>query len=331
MTPTILSVQNLSVSFTTLRGEVNVIDDLNFAIGPGEILGIVGESGSGKSVTALAIMQLLGSTGNISQGCVNLAGKEISSLTEEHMLQVRGVEAAMIFQEPMTSLNPVYSVGFQIAETLIEHLGYSLSQAMEEAVHLMEQVGIPDAGSRLSEYPHQMSGGMRQRVMIAMSLACKPKLLIADEPTTALDVTIQAQILRLLMKLRDEMNMSIMLITHDMGVIAEIADQVMVMYCGQAVEYAPVSDIFNQPRHPYTRLLLNSIPLVTEKKGRLDTIEGNVSTPANYASGCRFSPRCPLAIDACRQSCPPVKEAGIGREVRCIRAEETELIDRLGV
>ncbi|MFW2367135.1 MAG: ABC transporter ATP-binding protein [Desulforhopalus sp.] len=331
MNPPILSVNNLCVSFSTLRGDVNVIDNLNFSIGPGEILGIVGESGSGKSVTALAIMQLLGQNGNISQGSVNLADKEISSLDEEGMLQVRGVELAMIFQEPMTSLNPVYTVGFQIAETLIEHLNYSPPQAMEEAVHLMEQVGIPDAGARVTEYPHQMSGGMRQRVMIAMGLACKPKFLIADEPTTALDVTIQAQILRLLMKLRDEMNMGIMLITHDMGVIAEIADQVMVMYCGQAVESASVSDIFNQPRHPYTRLLLNSIPLVIEKKDRLDTIEGNVSTPANYVSGCRFSPRCPLAIDACRQSSIPIKEIMPGRKVRCIRVDETELIDRLGV
>ncbi len=329
MTSAILSAKDLSVSFRTLRGNVNVIDDLSFKIEPGEILGLVGESGSGKSVTALAVMRLLGPNGNIDRGSINLAGKEVTSLNEKEMLKIRGVDAAMIFQEPMTSLNPVYTVGFQIAETLVEHLGYSLSRAMEDAVNLMDQVGISDAVSRANEYPHQMSGGMRQRVMIAMGLACRPKLLIADEPTTALDVTIQAQILRLLMRLRDEMSMSILLITHDMGVIAEIADRVMVMYCGQVVESAPVSDIFTVPRHPYTRLLLNSIPRVTEKKGRLHTIEGNVSSPTNYPSGCRFSPRCPIAIDDCLQCPPPLVETGAECAVRCIRAGETELIQGL--
>jgi oligopeptide/dipeptide ABC transporter ATP-binding protein len=330
MNSTILSVRDLSVSFSTLRGDVSVIDNLSFEIGPGEILGLVGESGSGKSVTALAVMQLLGPNGSIDQGSISLGGKEITSLSEKEMLQIRGVDVAMIFQEPMTSLNPLYTVGFQIAETLVEHLDYTPPLAMKEAAHLMDQVGIPDAGSRSTEYPHQMSGGMRQRVMIAMGLACSPRLLIADEPSTALDVTIQAQVLRLLLKLRDEMNMSILLITHDMGVIAEIADRVLVMYCGQAVESAPVAEIFSAPRHPYTRLLLNSIPLVHEKKERLHTIDGNVSAPADYVSGCRFSPRCPLVIDACRHSSPPLVETGAGSEVRCIRAGEIELIKGLG-
>ena len=266
MSEPILKVERLAVSFGTLRGEVRVIDGLSFAIAPGEILGVVGESGSGKSVTALAVMGLLGDNGLVDEGEIRLAGKEVLKLSEDQMLEVRGVDAAMIFQEPMTSLNPVYTVGFQIAEPLMEHLGYSKEKALKEAVGLMEQVGIPEARARSSEYPHQMSGGMRQRVMIAMGLACRPKLLIADEPSTALDVTIQAQILRLLMKLRDELNMGIMLITHDMGVIAEVADRVMVMYSGQMVEEAPVHDIFESPRHPYTKLLLQSIPLVHEKK-----------------------------------------------------------------
>ena len=212
----------------------------------------------------------------------------------------------------------------------MEHLKYSRSRAMTEAVKLMDQVGIPEAKSRASEYPHQMSGGMRQRVMIAMGLACRPKLLIADEPTTALDVTIQAQILRLLMKIRDEMEMSILLITHDLGVIAEVADRVVVMYCGQVVESAPVLALFAAPRHPYTRLLLNSIPLVKQKKERLHTIEGNVSAPNEYAVGCRFNPRCPLATAACRVSVPPLEAVDGEHSVRCLRAEEVDLIKNLG-
>jgi oligopeptide/dipeptide ABC transporter ATP-binding protein len=326
----ILQVDDLSVSFGTLRGDVRVIDGLSFGIEPGEVLGLVGESGSGKSVTAYAIMRLLGTNGKIDRGHIRLDGREISGLSEAEMLRIRGVDIAMIFQEPMTSLNPVYTVGFQIAESMIEHLGYTRSQAMHEAARLMDQVGIPEAKSRANEYPHQMSGGLRQRVMIAMSLACRPKLLIADEPTTALDVTIQAQILRLLLKLRDDFGMAVLLITHDMGVIAETADRVMVMYGGQAVEAAPVADIFAAPRHPYTRLLLNSIPLVHEKKPRLQTIEGSVSAPTQYTVGCRFQPRCPIAIDRCRQSPPSLTMLEGDRAVRCLRAEEIDLIAALG-
>ena len=253
MSDPVLSVRDLSVSFSTLRGKINVIDRLSLEIAPGEILGVVGESGSGKSVTALAVMRLLGASGVIDQGTVNLAGKNLTAFTEDAMLKVRGVDVSMIFQEPMTSLNPVFTVGFQIAETLVEHLGYSKKRALDEAVRLMELVGIPEARARCDEYPHQMSGGMRQRVMIAMGLACRPKLLIADEPTTALDVTIQAQILRLLKSLRDELRMGILLITHDMGVIAEMVDRVLVMYAGQLVESGPVRGRFRLPQaslHP---------------------------------------------------------------------------------
>ena len=326
MKEAVLSVRDLSVSFSTLRGSINVVDRLSLEIAPGEILGMVGESGCGKSVTALAIMRLLGHSGVIDQGNIVLSGKDLSSCTEDDLLKIRGVDVAMIFQEPMTSLNPVFPVGFQIAEPLIEHLGYSRQRAMDEAVRLMEQVGIPEARARSSEYPHQMSGGMRQRVMIAMGLACRPKLLIADEPTTALDVTIQAQILRLLMSLRDEMNMSILLITHDMGVIAEMVDRVMVLYAGQLVEQGSVKDVFSASRHPYTRLLLQSIPRVHTKKDRLPTIQGVVSSPSQYPSGCRFHPRCPIALPACEELPPPLDEIGEGRMVRCIRAAETALL-----
>jgi oligopeptide/dipeptide ABC transporter ATP-binding protein len=326
MNGAVLSIRDLSVSFSTLRGKVNVIDRLSLEIAPGEILGMVGESGCGKSVTALAIMGLLGPSGVVDRGSITLAGKDLTSTSEEEMLKVRGADVAMIFQEPMTSLNPVFPVGFQIAEPLMEHLGYSKERALDEAVRLMDQVGIPEARLRSNEYPHQMSGGMRQRVMIAMGLACRPKLLIADEPTTALDVTIQAQILRLLMSLRNEMNMSILLITHDMGVIAEMVDRVMVMYAGQVVEHGLVKEIFAAPRHPYTRLLLQSIPQVHTKKDRLPTIQGVVSAPSQYPSGCRFNPRCPLVVPACEETPPPLEEIGKGRMVRCIRAAEAALL-----
>jgi peptide/nickel transport system ATP-binding protein len=325
MNDAVLSVRDLSVSFSTLRGKINVIYRLSLEIAPGEILGVVGESGSGKSVTALAVMRLLGPSGIIDGGTVTLAGKNLTAFTEEEMLKVRGVDVSMIFQEPMTSLNPVFTVGFQIAETLIEHVDQSKKQAMDEAVRLMELVGIPEARARCSEYPHQLSGGMRQRVMIAMGLACRPKLLIADEPTTALDVTIQAQILRLLKSLRDEMGMSILLITHDMGVIAEMVDRVLVMYAGQLVESGPVQDVFAAPRHPYTRMLLQSIPQVHVKKDRLPTIQGVVSAPSNYPSGCRFHPRCPLAVPVCEQTPPQLVEITPGRQVRCLRAAESAL------
>jgi peptide/nickel transport system ATP-binding protein/oligopeptide transport system ATP-binding protein len=270
-------------------------------------------------------MRLLGEQGTIDRGRVTLDDVELTALDPAAMLRVRGRDVAMIFQEPMTSLNPVYTVGFQIAEVLIEHLGMARAAALERAAALMDEVGIPAARQRLGDYPHQLSGGMRQRVMIAMALACRPKLLIADEPTTALDVTIQAQILALIRRLRDEHGTAVLLITHDMGVIAEMADRVVVMYAGQVVEQAPVEQLFADPRHPYTRLLLRSVPRVQVRPERLRAIEGNIPSPAALPSGCRFHPRCPDAIERCRAAPPPLESYGGERAVRCWRARESGL------
>jgi oligopeptide/dipeptide ABC transporter ATP-binding protein len=325
MTGRLLEVEDLAVSFSTLRGRLNVLEGVRFGIARAEILGVVGESGSGKSVSALAIMRLLGDQGAIDRGCITLDGAELTALDDAAMLQVRGRDVAMIFQEPMTSLNPVYTVGFQIAEVLIEHLGMARTAALERAAALMDEVGIPAARQRLSDYPHQLSGGMRQRVMIAMALACRPKLLIADEPTTALDVTIQAQILELIRELRDQRGTAVILITHDMGVIAEMADRVVVMYAGQVVEQAPVEQLFADPRHPYTRLLLRSVPRVQVRPERLLAIEGNIPSPAALPAGCRFHARCPDAIARCRAEAPRLERHDGERTVRCWRAAESGL------
>jgi peptide/nickel transport system ATP-binding protein len=321
----LLEVDDLTVSFSTLRRRLVVLDGVRFAIGRGEILGVVGESGSGKSVSALAIMRLLGEQGAIDRGRIMLDDVELTALDAAAMLSVRGRDVAMIFQEPMTSLNPVYTVGFQIAEVLIEHLGMARAAALDRAADLMDEVGIPAARQRLADYPHQLSGGMRQRVMIAMALACQPKLLIADEPTTALDVTIQAQILELIRRLRDEHGTAVLLITHDMGVIAEMADRVVVMYAGQVVEQAPVGRLFADPRHPYTRLLLRSVPRVQVRPERLLAIEGNIPSPATLPAGCRFHPRCPDAIERCRSEPPRLDRYDDERTVRCWRARESGL------
>jgi peptide/nickel transport system ATP-binding protein len=321
----LLEVDDLTVSFSTLRRRLVVLDGVRFAIGRGEILGVVGESGSGKSVSALAIMRLLGEQGAIDRGHIMLDDVELTALDAAAMLSVRGRDVAMIFQEPMTSLNPVYTVGFQIAEVLIEHLGMARAAALDRAADLMDEVGIPAARQRLADYPHQLSGGMRQRVMIAMALACQPKLLIADEPTTALDVTIQAQILELIRRLRDEHGTAVLLITHDMGVIAEMADRVVVMYAGQVVEQAPVGQLFADPRHPYTRLLLRSVPRVQVRPERLLAIEGNIPSPATLPAGCRFHPRCPDAIERCRSEPPRLDRYDDERTVRCWRARESGL------
>jgi oligopeptide/dipeptide ABC transporter ATP-binding protein len=290
-------------------------------IDAGEVLGVVGESGSGKSVTALSVLRLLGEQGAIDQGRIALVGRELTQLPEAEMLKIRGRHAAMIFQEPMTSLNPVYTVGFQIMEVLVEHLGVSSDEARKRAIELMQRVGIPSAERRVDDYPHQLSGGMRQRVMIAIALACSPKLLIADEPTTALDVTIQAQILALMRKLRDETGAAILMITHDLGVIAQMADRVVVMYAGQVVEEGNVSELFARPLHPYTRLLMRSIPLARKKLKRLETIAGTTPSPASFPQGCRFNPRCPEATDRCQSEPQVLRRFADGRQARCWRAE----------
>ena len=321
----VVDVNGLGVSFATLRGRLPVLEDVSFSIQPGEIVGLVGESGSGKSVTALALMGLLGQEGRVDSGTISLDGQDLRALNNQQMLAIRGREISMVFQEPMTSLNPVYTVGFQIAEVLIEHFGQRRRAALAQAAELMKIVGIPDAHRRVHDYPHQLSGGMRQRVMIAMAMACQPKLLIADEPTTALDVTIQAQILDLLRELRDQFGTAVLMITHDMGVIASVVQRVIVMYAGHVVEVAPVEDLFSTPAHPYTRLLLRSIPRVQQKRAQLESISGTPPSPTEFPTGCRFHPRCPDALETCRGQLPALDGHGVDRAVRCWRAGEKDL------
>ena len=322
----LLSVSGLSVSFRGLRGPVQVLDDVGFSLAPGRILGIVGESGSGKSVTSLAIMGLLGASGQVDAGRITFDGTDLTALSPAEMRARRGRDFAMIFQEPGTSLNPVLSVGFQIAEVLTEHLGLGPRAARARAIELMDKVGIPAAQSRVDDYPHEMSGGMKQRIMIAMALACNPRLLIADEPTTALDVTIQGQILQLISDLREELGMAVILITHDMGVIAEMADQVIVMYAGQVVEEASAQELFTRPRHPYSRLLLRSIPSSREKQAVLPVIEGTTPAPGDLPQGCRFHPRCPIADDGCRARVPSLLPLEQGRRARCLRLDAADTV-----
>ena len=300
----LLKVEGLQVQFQTKKGVNTSVDGVSFSIGKGEILGIVGESGCGKSVTSLSILQLLGTNAKISQGSIKLSGRELLGLSEEEMCKIRGNEIAMIFQDPMTALNPTLTVGEQLIEPLVIHQGYSKADARKEAVEVLKKVGIAAPEKRMKEYPHQLSGGMRQRVMIAMAVSCAPKLLIADEPTTALDVTIQAQILELMLELRQNMETAIILITHDMGVVAETADNILVLYAGKVVEYGSVKDIFNAPKHPYTQGLLSSIPPLQEDVEELNTIEGTVPAPGQMPAGCRFAPRCPHAGERCRREQP---------------------------
>ncbi|MBM3523659.1 MAG: ABC transporter ATP-binding protein, partial [Alphaproteobacteria bacterium] len=291
MTVPLLDIADLGVSFA--RGRLRVLDDVALSIGRGEIVGLVGESGSGKSVTALAIMRLLARTAKIESGAIHFAGEDLLALSDHAMRARRGRDLAMIFQEPMTSLNPLFRAGFQIGEALEAHLGISRAEARRRAIALMRDVGIAAPEQRVDAYPHQLSGGMRQRVMIAMAIACEPQLLIADEPTTALDVTIQAQILTLIRTLRATRGMGVLLITHDLGVVAGMADRVVVMYAGQVVEEAPVADLFARPRHPYTRMLLRAVPRVARKLERLATIAGTTPPASRFPAGCRFHPRCP--------------------------------------
>jgi peptide/nickel transport system ATP-binding protein len=301
----LLELRNLSVGFDTNRGEIRPVRDVAFSIFPGQTLAVVGESGCGKSVTALSILRLIPSPpGKVLGGEVRLEDRDLLKLSENEMRSVRGKDIAMIFQEPMTSLNPVYTIGDQIAEAVILHQKVNSRQAYAIAEQSLRDVGIADPHRRLSEYPHQMSGGMRQRVMIAMALSCKPRLLIADEPTTALDVTIQAQILELLRKLQHETGMAILLITHDLGVVAENADTVAVMYASRVVEFATVEDLFDRPQHPYTAGLFRSVPKLDSEETRLQTIAGNVPNPAKFPVGCKFHPRCPLTRELAQTGLP---------------------------
>lgn len=320
----LLSVKNLSTEFPVKKGIVRAVEDVSFDVDQGEILAIVGESGSGKSVTSLSIMGLLAEPGHVAGGSLEFEGKDLATLSEKQYRELRGNDMAMIFQEPMTSLNPVYRVGNQIVEAIRTHEKVSKAEAKDRAVDLLRKVGIPSPEARINDYPHQMSGGMRQRVMIATALACKPRLLLADEPTTALDVTIQGQILALLGDLSRERGMGLLLITHDLGVVAEMADEVGVMYAGRIVERAPVRALFAEPLHPYTRGLIRSAPtLDTPPSAKLDAIPGTVPSPGDLPQGCPFRPRCPEAHGRCFKTPPTVESAGPDgvREVCCWLAE----------
>ena len=313
----LLDVKNLKTKFKTYDGEVKAADGIDLTVHKGEILGIVGESGCGKSVTALSMMRLIPSpSGEVRADKMELNGVELQSLTEKQMSKVRGNEISMIFQEPLTALNPVFTIGDQLIEVLLLHQNLNRSAAYHQAIEALNLVQIPSAAKRLADYPHQLSGGMRQRVMLAMACACKPSLLLADEPTTALDVTAQAQIMELLCQLQSEMNTAIVLITHDLGLVAEIAQRVTVMYAGVVVENATVEDIFAKPRHPYTQGLLASLPLIDEERKRLNVIPGGVPYMLHLPRGCRFHPRCPHCWQVCRQLEPPLFLQN-GSEVRC--------------
>ncbi len=311
MSAPLLAVEKLRTGFDTREGFVRAVDGVDFQIAHGATLGLVGESGCGKSVTALSVMRLVDRPGRIAEGSrIFLEGRDLTALDESELEKIRGNDISMIFQEPMTSLNPVFTVGDQIAETVRLHLDVGRREAFARAVELMRVVGIPSAEKRVHDYPHQLSGGMRQRVMIAMALSCNPKLLIADEPTTALDVTVQAQILELMKELREQLGMAILLITHDLGVVAEMVDEVAVMYGGRIVERGPVADIFDSPQHPYTEALLDSIPLLGMRYSQpLKAIRGVVPSPLEWPQACRFAPRCDYAFAKCREVDPPLLPA----------------------
>jgi peptide/nickel transport system ATP-binding protein/oligopeptide transport system ATP-binding protein len=318
--PALLSVRNLSVMFATEQGPVTAVDDLSFELAAGEVLGLVGESGCGKSVTALSIMGLLPNPpGRIGGGQILLEGENLLAKSRREMRRVRGSKVSMIFQEPMTSLNPVFTIGDQLIETIRWHERMGSTAARRHAVEMLDKVGIPSPAQRLDEYPHQLSGGMRQRVMIAIALACTPALLLADEPTTALDVTIQAQILDLLGTLQQEFKMAVILITHDLGVVAQFVDRVAVMYAGRLVETGSVTDVFERPTHPYTQGLLASIPRLEAEQDRLASIPGTVPDPFALPAGCRFQPRCRHAKSACGLAEPPLIECETAHAVACIK------------
>jgi len=313
----LLEVRNLSTSFFTDKGEIRAVEEVSFAIEPGQTLALVGESGCGKSVTALSIMRLLDNPGRIVKGSILFKGQDLVTMPEPEMRKIRGRGIGMVFQEPMTSLNPVFTIGDQIGEALEIHTQLSKQEIRREVIRLLDTVRISSPEKRIDQYPHEMSGGMKQRVMIAMALACKPDLLIADEPTTALDVTIQAQILELLKALQQEMGMAILLITHNLGVVAQFSQDVIVMYASRIVERASVPQLFKSPSHPYSRALLKSLPRPGDKRDRLDSIEGTVPSPLIYPKGCHFSTRCQEVLPCCANEEPPVIQVGEGHEVVC--------------
>ncbi|MBL8696799.1 MAG: ABC transporter ATP-binding protein [Alphaproteobacteria bacterium] len=324
MDPTapLLDIRDLRTVFETERGRVTAVDGVSFTLARGEMLGIVGESGSGKSVTSLSIMRLVAEPPGRVSGEIRFEGEDLLAMGDAGIRSLRGNVLAMIYQEPMTALNPVYPVGLQIAEAVALHRGVTRAEAMARAAEMLRLVGIPGPEQRLHDYPHQLSGGMRQRVMIAMALACNPRLLIADEPTTALDVTIQAQILELMKRLRRELGMAVMLITHDLGVVAEMCERVIVMYAGRIVEEGDVLSIFTNPLHPYTEGLLASMPRLDAPRGRLHSIEGTVPDPLDLPPGCRFAPRCPHVQPRCRAGIPALETIAPGRRAACFLAAE---------
>lgn len=320
----LLDVKELETTFFTDDGAIPAVDHISFDIKEGEILGIVGESGCGKSVTSLSIMGLVPSPpGKITNGEILLDGNNIVKYNAKQMRSVRGKDIAMIFQEPMTSLNPLFTIGNQLVEAIrIHNKDWSKKKAEARAIEIMKLVGLPRAEQLMKDYPHQLSGGMRQRVMIAMALVCDPKVLIADEPTTALDVTIQAQILKLMRDLNERLNTAILLITHDLGVVAETCERVIVMYAGQVIEEAPVREIFNNPKHPYTQGLIKSVPDMRYKKDSLYSIPGSVPKPGSIRQGCRFAPRCEYAMETCTKSNPELYQTGKNHKARCFLVEE---------
>ena len=320
----LLSVRNLRVEFNTRRGTLVAIDDVSFDIAPGEVLGVVGESGAGKSITGTAIIGLLEPPGRIAAGEILLEGQRIDNLPQEAMRKIRGRKIGAIFQDPLTSLNPLYTVGRQITETIQTHLPMNAAQARERAIELLKEVGIPAAERRIDHYPHQFSGGMRQRVVIALALCANPCLIVADEPTTALDVSIQAQIIQLLKRLGRDHGTAVMLVTHDMGVIAETADRVAVMYAGRIVEIGPVQDVIHDPKHPYTVGLMGSIPSIGQELERLSQIDGSMPRLNAIPRGCAFNPRCPHAFDRCRVERPDLLPAGATRAACWLHAPKLE-------
>ncbi len=318
----LLSIEGLVTTFRMRGGAGNAVDDVRLEIARGETVGLVGESGCGKSMTAMSVMGLLPDTAKITAGVIDFAGEDLAKYTRSQMLKITGDRISMIFQEPMTSLNPVKTVGHQVREAILLHQEVSRKEAKEKVIDIFKKVGIPEPERRYGQYPHQLSGGLRQRVMIGMAMVCSPDLLIADEPTTALDVTIEAQILRLMRKLQEEQGASILMITHNLGVVAEICDRVYVMYAGQVVEQADVRTLFKNPAHPYTVGLMKSLPGMQGRQERLESIRGMVPSLSHMPKGCRFSPRCDRACDRCRTEAPPLIDLGGGHKVRCLLFEK---------